>query len=286
MDLVYTHRRNGPATLPQSRFGGGQVWAILWGVAIHRVFSDQRLTFDQNSLSITGEQAHHAARVKRVVTGDVVDVLDGQGSIARCRVTETGKIRGEMVISLSVERLETAPAPSPWVHIASATPKADRASWMIEQLAQVGCAAWSPLQTQRGVVDPGETKVERLQRISTESAKQCGRPWLMQIAEPLTLKQALGSAGMTVLLADETGKPAMEVAKVGQVQSAAGGSAKRPARFLVLVGPEGGWTPQELELADAAAGGPVARIALGPHVQRIETAAVIATALLMQFAGQ
>ena len=91
---------------------------------------------------------------------------------------------------------------------------------------------------------------------------------------------------MMVLLADETGKPAMEVAKVGQVQSAAGGSAKRPSRFLVLVGPEGGWTPQELELADAAVGGSVARIALGPHVQRIETAAVIATALLMQFAGR
>lgn len=248
-------------------------------MAIHRVFSDQRLTSDQSSLSITGEQAHHAARVKRVVTGDVVDVLDGQGSIARCRVTETGKVRGEMVISLNVERLETAPAPAPWVHVASATPKADRASWMIEQLAQVGCAAWSPLHTQRGVVEPGETKVERLHRISTESAKQCGRPWLMQIAEPLTLKQALSRAGVTVLLADETGRPAAEVAKLG------GGQGARPTKFLVLVGPEGGWTPQELEIADSAPGGPVARVTLGPHVQRIETAAVVAAALLMQFAG-
>ncbi len=111
----------------------------------------------------------------------------------------------------------------------------------------------------------------------------------MQIAEPLTLKQALTKAGVTVLLADETGKPAMEAAKLGQFQAGAAvaaGPVKRPVRFLVLIGPEGGWTPQELELADGAPGGPVGRIALGPHVQRIETAAVVATALLMQFAGR
>ena len=102
----------------------------------------------------------------------------------------------------------------------------------------------------------------------------------MQIVEPLTLKQALSRAGVTVLLADETGRPAAEVAKLG------GGQGGRPAKFLVLVGPEGGWTPQELELADGAPGGPVARVALGPHVQRIETAAVVAAALLMQFAGR
>jgi 16S rRNA (uracil1498-N3)-methyltransferase len=245
-------------------------------VAIHRVFSDEVITDDVRTLSIGGEQAHHAARVKRVERGDTVEVLDGHGVIARCLVSEVAKVRGEMVLTLTVEQLRRCAPPVPHVSVASATPKADRASWMVEQLAQVGCAAWSPLETKLGVVDPREGKIDRFHRVAAESSKQCGRPWIMDIGEKLTLARCLrGGDNTQVVMADASGREISQVS-AEQGQRLAGG-----IRFLVLVGPEGGWMPEELAAAGVA-GVPVLRV--GEHIMRIETAAVAAVVALMTVA--
>lgn len=185
-------------------------------------------------------------------------------------------MRGEMVLLLSVEQMRRCAPPLPHVSVASATPKADRASWMVEQLAQVGCAAWSPLETKLGVVDPREGKIDRFHRIAAESSKQCGRPWIMDIGEKVSLAGCLRfGAGVQVVMADASGR------EVSQLASGLGPRLAGGVKFLVLVGPEGGWMPEELSAA-AAAGVPVLRV--GEHIMRIETAAVAAVVALMTVA--
>jgi 16S rRNA (uracil1498-N3)-methyltransferase len=150
----------------------------------------------------------------------------------------------------------------------SATPKGPRAAELIEQLSQVGAAAWRPLMTERGVVDPGDVKVERLRRVALESAKQCGRAWVMEIGDPSPLDAALGAGDEPVVVADAAG---------GRYRPAAGAASVR-----VLIGPEGGWSDAERVAICAAPG--ITFASFGPHVMRIETAAVAAAAIILDAA--
>ena len=114
------------------------------------------------------------------------------------------------------------------------------------------------------VVDPREGKLARLSRIALESIKQCGRSWPIQIGEAITLREALRSqSGVTICAADASGgSPSLK---------------NTPERVVLLVGPEGGWSPAEFKvLTDAG----VTLQNFGPHIMRVETAAVVGAGIL------
>lgn len=213
------------------------------------------------------EEARHAVRVKRIEVGDAVRVLDGEGAVIAARVAA---VRPDLV--LKVESRGRADPPRPRVEVWSATPKGPRLEEMIDQLSQVGASSWRPLETALGVVEPGAHKMERCARIARESAKQCGRAWLMRIQPAATIDDALASnPGVRVVVADASGAPAAS----GETASA---TACHSETVRLLVGPEGGWTGAELarfreRSADI--------VSFGPHVLRIETAAVVACARLV-----
>jgi 16S rRNA (uracil1498-N3)-methyltransferase len=215
---------------------------------------------------IGGDQAHHAVRVLRLAAGATVQLRNGRGVAAVADVTDTLKDRrsGEWIIQAQVRSLSETPRPSPAVHVMAACPKGDRLSEMVEGLSQVGAASFTPLLTQFTVVDPREGKVDRLRRIASESLKQCARLWVMDVHEPLTLEQAIAqcaSQGLQVFVADASGR--------------APGRVERDA--ALFVGPEGGWSEQErARFAEAA----FETVRFGPHVMRIETAAVVGAAML------
>jgi len=207
--------------------------------------------------AIEGDEARHALRVKRVRGGEQVELLDGRGGVALGEVVEGG--RDELRVRIrDVRHVEPT---RPRVEVWTAVPKGGRVDEMIDQLAQAGAASWGPLETARGVVEPRESKMERLERIAREASKQCGRAWTLAIAAKQTAADALrGGEGVRVVVADSSG----------------GGYRRDPGRtntIRLLIGPEGGWTPEELAAAGAA-GATIA--AFGPHVMRIETAAVVA----------
>jgi 16S rRNA (uracil1498-N3)-methyltransferase len=152
------------------------------------------------------------------------------------------------------------------VEVVSAAPKGPRLGDMIDGLSQVGAASWSPLDSARGVVEPGAAKLGRLERIAAEAAKQCGRAWRLEIGAGLRFEDSLG--GGNVVLADALGAP----------YKASGQGTVR-----VLVGPEGGWDPRELDAARRA-GVRIARF--GPHAMRIETATVAAAAVILDVEGR
>jgi len=128
-----------------------------------------------------------------------------------------------------------------------------------------------PLRTARSVVDPREAKVERLARLATESAKQCGRAWLMRVAATVELGKVLRQTCDLGLVMDPG----------GEAVAGLPGRLRDAGRVVLIVGPEGGLTEAELRESENAG---FARWSVGPHVLRVETAACVGAGVLRYLA--
>ena len=212
---------------------------------------------------LSGDEARHLARVMRCKVGDEVVVFDGQGTSWRARVASIG--RDEVVLDLGEAATASRPTRVP-LTLAVALPKGERQKWLVEKLTELGVERLVPLATTRGVAEATPAAIERLARGVIEACKQCGRDALMQIAPPQSVAEMACAAGngATLVVANWDGLPFETVA-------AGGGSV------IALVGPEGGFTPEELATVEAAGG---RRVSLGPYVLRVETAAIAVAARL------
>lgn len=202
---------------------------------------------------LEGPEAHHIRTVLRAKPGTAVEVFDGQGTTAAGQVAAVE--RHAVVVDLGPLARVPAPSPAERFTIAAALPKGDRASWMIEKLTELGVDCFQPLRTARSVTHPREGKEDKLRRTMVEACKQCGRAWFLDL-EPLAEVAAVLAAPAPGWLLDPRGEP---------------NTSALPFPAQVLIGPEGGWTGEELNLARAA-GWRVVRIA-GP-ILRVETAAI------------
>ena len=205
---------------------------------------------------LTGAEAHHLLHVMRAKTGTCVTLFDGSGWQFEAVVERIGRSEVELTIAGRQEIDREAPIA---VSLGVALPKGDRQKWLVEKVVELGVARLVPLQTERGVSQPVENALERLRRGVIEASKQCGRNRLMEIGEPKTWQQFLleSRAVACRLLAHPGRKP--------QVWPAPSHSA------ALAIGPEGGFTEEEVALAIAQGWQPVD---LGPRILRVETAAV------------
>lgn len=221
-------------------------------------------------IELDDAQAQHARKVLRLSVGDTVSLFDGSGGAATGRISRCDKR-----VEVTITERRTAPWLKPTIELAVCIPKGDRAGFLVEKASELGADTLIPLLATRSVVDPGEGKIERFARMATESAKQCGRPWVMQVAEPIDFAKLIASAEHDVkLIADvpeSSGVPGVHSEQIMPGQFAEAG------RLIVLIGPEGGWTDEERKAAFSSGFRPVR---LGPHVMRIETAALAALAIL------
>jgi 16S rRNA (uracil1498-N3)-methyltransferase len=234
---------------------------------MHRMFWEGVLPAEGHSVPLQDHEAAHALRAKRIRAGEAVELLDGAGGVASaiCESAAAGSRTGP---TLRISAVHHQPPPAPRIEVWAATPKGSRVDEMIEGLSEVGAAAWVPLRAARSVVEPRPTKLDRLQRLAIESAKQCGRAWLLTIGREQSFADALMvPAGTALILADASGSPPSVLPTAASIPT-----------FRLLIGPEGGWTEDELTRARAA-GAHLLRA--GPHAMRIETAAVAAAAVLM-----
>ncbi|MFU8828447.1 MAG: RsmE family RNA methyltransferase [Phycisphaerales bacterium] len=231
-------------------------------MARHTIFIDDRPLPEARGerIHIEGDEAKHAIRVKRVAESDEVRVLNGKGGVLLTRVLDARKTLELVVESFSVE-----PPLALTLEMATATPKGPRLDKMIDMLSQVGASSWMPISTKYGVVEPGSNKIDRMERICRESAKQSLRAWPMQIGSRMPFERALTPpSGVRLVLADASG---------GDYLPHGAGTVR------ALVGPEGGWTQGELEAARRV-GAQI--VGLGPHILRIETAAVVLASLIVR----
>ncbi len=211
------------------------------------------------------EESHHALNALRVHRGDIVVVFDGLGRHAEALVVETGKagLKVQVDSVLEVARLPNR------LTLATAIPKGKRWQMLIEKCTELGVDRIIPIQTARGVAK-GEGDPAKWRRWIGEAAKQSRRAWLPEIGEPRSFRDLpamAGSAGALLLLADPEGE------SPGTYREIIRGAPEA----VVLVGPEGGFTPEEEEFCrDMGARG----ICLSPFVLRVETAAAAGCAIV------
>ncbi len=216
-------------------------------------------------LQLNPDESRHLTRVCRLGPGDRVEIFDGRGSFASAMVIAASTAGVELQIDGEIR----AEAPPPFsLTLASAVPKGDRFDWLVEKATELGVDRLIPLVTERSVVDPRGSKLGRLRRSIVEASKQCRRARLMELAEPLEWSRLVnGFPTSTRFLADPEGRPS------GQWPA-----TPRGACVVLAVGPEGGLTPAEMELARLA--GWLA-IRLSVNTLRIETAGLAGSAALL-----
>jgi 16S rRNA (uracil1498-N3)-methyltransferase len=211
-------------------------------------------------VELRGPEAHHLAVVCRLRPGDRVCLFNGDGREYPALVVEAGK----RAVTLEVrEVLAPERELGHRLEIAVPLPKGDRAQFLVEKLTELGATSLVPLRTRRSVVHPGETKREKLERYVIEASKQCGRNVLLRV-------EALADWEKYCVREDLPGRKLL--AHPG------GAPPTRAARdTVVAVGPEGGFTEEEVAAAQAAGW---QGVGLGPRILRVETAALALAACL------
>ncbi|UMG94631.1 16S rRNA (uracil(1498)-N(3))-methyltransferase [Nocardioides sp. TF02-7] len=221
------------------------------------------------TVSVDGDEAHHAVVVRRLRVGERVALADGGGRVATGEVVETSK----RSFAVAVAGVDEVAEPAPSLTVVQALPKGDRGELAVEVLTEVGAARIVPWAAARSVaVWKGERAAKahaRWRSTAREAAKQSRRAW-HPVVEPLATTAAVTEvvrrADLAVVLHEEASIP------IGGVEVPAAGEV------VVVVGPEGGLTDDEVaDFRDA--GGVVVR--LGTEVLRTSTAGVAAAAALL-----
>ena len=211
-------------------------------------------------------QANYLGNVMRLREGGAVLLFDGVSGEWLARVVEQGKRRMVLLVERSTRAIEQVPD----LWLAFAPVKRAPLEWLVEKATELGVARLLPVVTQRTVVE--RLKQGRLETIAIEAAEQCGRTLLPRIAEPVMLDVMLAGLepGRALYFADESGGGRMI-------------DMMTPGPALILIGPEGGFTPGERDAIRAEDG--VRAISLGPRILRAETAALAAVSGWMTLAG-
>jgi 16S rRNA (uracil1498-N3)-methyltransferase len=225
---------------------------------------------DGATFQLTGPEGRHAAKVRRIRPGELIDVTDGRGTTARCEVLT---VAAES-LELAVRDRVTLAAPTPRIVVVQALAKGDRGELAVEMLTEIGVDEIVPWAAARCVVRwegaRGERALERWRSTAREAAKQARRSWWPVVTDLATTAEVAGrlaTSSCPVVLHEESTAPLGRLAVSGD-------------EVVIVVGPEGGISAQEL----AALAVPTYR--LGDTVLRTSTAGVAAASVLLTAAGR
>jgi 16S rRNA (uracil1498-N3)-methyltransferase len=221
-------------------------------------------TFTDTTASLTGDQALHLARVLRATPGQIFDVV-ANGFLRRATVVNVSE--QEVTFALG-EELETDAALP--VHLLLAIIKFDHYEWGIEKLTELGAARITPViarRTEKHLAHAAAKRADRWRRIALEAAKQSRRSDLPQLDDPLPLKQALAQTSAPIKLL---------LAETEQENSLATALKDVTSEIALAIGPEGGWTSDEMTLFSENRW---RHVTLGPRILRAETAAIAALSI-------
>lgn len=224
-------------------------------------------------------QANYLLSVLRRDAGEPVLVFNGRDGEWRAEIEPTGRKAADLVLRTRL-RLQTPPGD---LHYLFAPLKAARLDYVAQKAVEMGASLIQPVVTRRTQGD--RIKLDRLQANAIEAAEQCGILSLPEIRDAAPLGQALAGLAPERLLVfcDEDAPVADPVAALRQAASGQASSGNAPVPLAVVIGPEGGFTPEERTLIGDRPN--TVRLSLGPRILRADTAAVAVLALVQAVLG-
>src|SRR3954468_11330472 len=232
--------------------------------------------WNPDALLLRDGEAHHARNVLRLEPGAKVVLFNGRGREI------TAEITSSTAREVALRKLHESSTPPLRCRItlAQAIPKGKNMDLIVQKAVEIGAAEIAPILSDRTVVrlddESAVSKQEKWQNVAIEAAKQCGQNWLPRVHTPQTMAQFFQQGGR------------FDLQLIGSLQSDArhlkeilaeiiAEHGNRPRSVLMVVGPEGDFTPAELSLARSQGCRP---ITLGPIVLRVETAAIYCLSVL------
>ena len=222
---------------------------------------------DTKVFTLDGDEGRHAATVKRMREGEVIHLCDGQGSRAIATVVKVHKHS----LDLTIDQFTFEEAPEPRFVVVQALAKGERAELAVEMLTEVGADAIIPWRAEHsiGKWDSVDKGLEKWRRTSRESSKQSRRAWIPEISNLKSTAEVceLMSQAQSVFVLHESADQALAACAI-----------REQGTIMIVVGPEGGISPDELA-AFSAAGARV--VHMGASVMRTSTAGAIAVGGLL-----
>ena len=217
---------------------------------------------------LDAEQSHHCAQVMRQNVGDLFAVFDGQGVEAKAKITEIARDE----VKFKVLAKATSPQTAHPVWLAQALTKPKSMDLILQKATELGVSEVAPLQSDHSVAqvdeEKAEAKIEKWQKLTIEAAKQCGQNWLPVVRPPQAPKDFVATIPRGAVKLIASLQPEARPLKAALREQLQGLKAGTP--IVVMIGPEGDFTPAEIGAARAAGFLPVS---LGKIILRAETAA-------------
>jgi 16S rRNA (uracil1498-N3)-methyltransferase len=244
---------------------------------MHRFYISPE-NWNPGPLGLTGSEAHHARDVLRVRRGEKVVLFNGQGREVTVEIVD---FTGEEIRLRRLHETETPPLRCRIV-LGQAIPKGKNMELIVQKAVEIGAAEIAPIISDRTIVqidsESAAQKQPKWQQIAIEAAKQCGQNWLPRVHTPKKLAQLFSMSeveSFDLRLIGSLQPDAQHLKRI--LADYASEHQHRPRSVLMLVGPEGDFTPAELSLARRHGCQP---ITLGPIILRVETAAIYCLSIL------
>src|SRR5437763_4856384 len=232
--------------------------------------------WNPDALKLSESEAHHARDVLRMKRGDRAVLFNGRGREITAEIVDLAR---DEIRLRKLQETKTPPLRCR-ITLGQAIPKGKNMDLIVQKAVEIGAAEIAPLISERTIVDLGpkeaEQKREKWGQIAIEAAKQCGQNWLPEVHAPQKLKDFFShAANVDLRLIGSLQPDAVHLKKIlGDYREQHG---DQPKSVLMLVGPEGDFTPAELALAKSNGSLP---ITLGPIILRAETAAIYCLSVL------
>jgi 16S rRNA (uracil1498-N3)-methyltransferase len=232
-------------------------------------------TWTATTAALTGDQAVHLARVLRAEPGQIFDVVAG-GFLHRAEIVSASE--QQVLFTLHEELESNAALP---LHLLLAVFKFDHMEWAIEKATELGIAHIVPIlarRTEKHLTLAAPKRAERWRRIALEAAKQSRRTDIPSIADPTQLKVALEQekSSIRILLSETEQETTLTAALTASTETVAASDKEASVQCALAIGPEGGWTPEEMSLFTQHRW---QHVTLGPRILRAETAAIASIAI-------